>query len=223
MSAYIDGVDDIDAPEVNDVVFKIQKAVMIEKQSPEILQYKKDLVDHLDNQIKGQQEALSGMEITADENFVLDVYQLELERMKYMLKSYIRTRLTKIEKSYLYIIKNDKADLLSDQEVNYAWDYFWLRKGHFDKCFANELPAAFVDFIDDGDDGKNANHPNNPVNPEMVTAPDVHKFVFVKPNKTGKVSLNDNEGFLDLKPDDVLLLPYALTHELVESGIAEMV
>jgi GINS complex subunit 4 len=195
---------------------------MMEKQAPEILQYKQELVTQLDDQINNQQNVLSEMKVTAKENFFLDIYKLEIERMKYMLKSYLRTRLSKIEKLYLHIIRHDKAEMLSDAEIQYAWNYFSNKKEHFEGCFANSLPGSFKDFVEDN--GKeNDTHPNNPVNPELVTPPDVQKFVFVKPNKTGKVQLNDGEPDLTLKVDDILLLPYAYAHELIENNTAEMV
>ena len=41
---------------------------------------------------------------------------MELERIKFIFKSYLRTRLLKIEKSYLYIVEKDQSDLLSEAE-----------------------------------------------------------------------------------------------------------
>ena len=49
---------------------------------------------------------------------------MELERVKYMLKSYLRGRLAKIEKFCIYIVEKDKASLLSEAEMEYAWMTF---------------------------------------------------------------------------------------------------
>jgi hypothetical protein len=46
---------------------------------------------------------------------------MELERVKYMLKSYLRTRIFKIERHLLYLIEKDLASLMSEGEVEYAW------------------------------------------------------------------------------------------------------
>lgn len=42
-----------------------------------------------------------------DERFYLNIERMEIERIKYMLKSYLRARIIKIEKHLLYIIEKD--------------------------------------------------------------------------------------------------------------------
>ena len=56
-----------------------------------------------------------------DERFYLNIERMEIERVKYLLKSYLRSRIIKIEKHLLYIIEKDKANLLSQSEMEYAW------------------------------------------------------------------------------------------------------
>jgi len=56
---------------------------------------------------------------------------MELERVKYMLKSYLRTRLLKLEKQAIYIIEKDLASLLSDPEMQYAWNLYENKKNYF--------------------------------------------------------------------------------------------
>jgi GINS complex subunit 4 len=43
----------------------------------------------------------------ADDRFFFNVHKMELERVKFMLKSYLRTRLFKIERYLLYIVEKD--------------------------------------------------------------------------------------------------------------------
>lgn len=56
-----------------------------------------------------------------DERFYLNIERMELERVKYLLKAYLRSRIIKIEKHLIYIIEKDKANLLSQSEMEYAW------------------------------------------------------------------------------------------------------
>jgi len=57
-----------------------------------------------------------------------DIVELELERVKYMLKAYLRIRklkvplfsLTQIERNIFYIIREDLCTPLSESEFNYA-------------------------------------------------------------------------------------------------------
>ena len=112
---------------INSAVLEMQKAIFREKESPEVLQYEKELVTNLDKYVNSQKIVVSGMKVTAKDQIFLDAYKLEIERMLYMLKSYLRIRLAKIEKHCLHIIKNDKAELLSDEEFTYAFKFFTLK------------------------------------------------------------------------------------------------
>jgi hypothetical protein len=43
----------------------------------------------------------------ADERAFIRIYQMELERVKYTLKAYLRARILKIETHLLYIVEKD--------------------------------------------------------------------------------------------------------------------
>ncbi len=45
---------------------------------------------------------------------------MEYERVKYILKSYHRIRLAKIERNLLYLIETEKANLMSTEEIHFA-------------------------------------------------------------------------------------------------------
>ena len=96
----------------NPLVEQISKAIIKERESPEILQYETDMITSLEKLILSQEEALDETSAsTTTENFFNSIYKLEVERMKYLLKTYLRTRLFKIEKYHLYLIKNEKFEL----------------------------------------------------------------------------------------------------------------
>ena len=74
----------------------------------------------------------------SDERFYLNIERMEVERVKYMLKSYLRSRIIKIERHLLYIIEKDKAILLSHAEMEYAWQLYEAKKDHYNKeLFSN--------------------------------------------------------------------------------------
>ena len=57
---------------------------------------------------------------------------MELERIKFTLKSYLRARLAKVEKHLLYVVEKDQSDLLSQAEKMYAFNLYEARKTHFE-------------------------------------------------------------------------------------------
>ena len=49
------------------------------------------------------------------------VYRTEVDRIKYLLRSYLRTRLKKVERYCLFILDNEEAQqMLSPKEMQYA-------------------------------------------------------------------------------------------------------
>jgi GINS complex subunit 4 len=76
----------------------------------------------------------------ADDRFYLNIHKMELERVKYVLKSYLRTRLAKIERHLLYIVEKDCSELLSPAEIGFAFSIYDKRKSHFNEAFFEKIP-----------------------------------------------------------------------------------
>jgi GINS complex subunit 4 len=66
-----------------------------------------------------------------DDRFFFNIHKMELERVKFLLKSYLRTRLLKIERFVLYIVEKEQGELLSEGEVQYAFNLFESKKQYF--------------------------------------------------------------------------------------------
>jgi len=64
---------------------------------------------------------------------------MELERVKFMVKAYLRARILKIEKHLLFIVEKDKANLLSQPEMDYTWQLYESRKEHFNSEFFDKI------------------------------------------------------------------------------------
>lgn len=79
----------------------------------------------------------------ADDRFYLNIHRMEFERVKYLLKTYLRTRITKIERHLLYIVEKDCSALLSEHELNFAFNLLEKRRIYFNETFCDKLPAKF--------------------------------------------------------------------------------
>ena len=86
---------------------------------------------------------------------------MELERAKFMLKTYLRTRLFKVERYLLYLIEKDQAALLSEPEMAYAWTLSEQRKAHFQYSFLGKLPRQMNPFEGEAVDDKLITKPND--------------------------------------------------------------
>ncbi len=100
----------------------------------------------------------------------MDLYRTELERVKYILKSYLRTRLAKIESQLFYLIKerNTEIDILSKEEWKYAFIQCSMRGQFFRENFLRMLPSLCRDFEKD-----------RPI-PEAMARPPEDSYVFAR-------------------------------------------
>jgi GINS complex subunit 4 len=110
-----------------------------EKMAPELLPYQHALVETICALINSQDREIAaktqmranGQALSTDERFYMNILRMELERIKYLVKAYLRARILKIEKHLLFIVEKDQANLLSQPEMDYAWQLYESRKEHF--------------------------------------------------------------------------------------------
>jgi len=106
----------------------LQQLLHQEKSSPELLPYQVLLIGQISKRIFDQERQLQRKINDTDDRFYFNVHKMELERVKYLLKSYLRTRLFKMEKHLLYLVEKDQAHLLSEAEMQYAWSLYESKK-----------------------------------------------------------------------------------------------
>ncbi|GAB5591093.1 DNA replication complex GINS protein SLD5 [Umbelopsis nana] len=108
------------------------------------------------------------------------LYQTEMERIKFLIRNYLRTRLYKIEKYTTYILNRpDVRELLSDKEIQYAQSYSDLLEKHYSKSFLGSLPQSQQDV-------------NEKINTlSSVSVPDDYSAVIVR--------AKEELGFLELE------------------------
>ena len=106
--------------------------------APELLPYQSALVEEIyklvnkkDREISSRAEKRQKGQSRGDERFYLNIMRMEMERVKYLIKSYLRTRIIKIERFLNYIIEKDQFKLLSEGEANYAFTLYEAKKDHF--------------------------------------------------------------------------------------------
>ena len=121
---------------------------------------------------------------------------MELERVKYLLKSYLRTRLFKVERYLLFLVEKDQASLLSDGEVAYAWALYEGKKELFRQLFLNKIPARMNPFE------------RETVEDRLITRPNEQEFVFVRFLKEYDSYALNIQIQVQIKKDTVYFLPY---------------
>lgn len=164
-----------------------------ERASPEILSYDYATVSEAQRVIKTQQDCIDQADIdTVDREessmkLVRDLMQLDVDRLQFILTSYLRTRLLKIEQHVMYILLHqDYVERLSEHEAKFASNYVDLLAEHFHTSLLDLIPERFRELDDDSDEAK-MSIPNyyccilkylNLL--YLVPAPNKESFVFIK-------------------------------------------
>lgn len=190
---------------------------MNERHSPDILPNEGELLAGLLDHIRSQSETVQLLRTdpssSEEEHFRIMLVQTEVERVKFIVRSYLRTRLFKIEKFARYIMTNPEVQQrLSESEVEHARRFARLTDQHFYHSVLQSLPET-QQTLDD----------QPPFVPSMVTEPDKARAVFVLARKDcPPVRLPDGTA-LDMRKGHISLTPYSVVEQLIARGEAELV
>lgn len=210
----IDDEDD-DAPEMtaHKVLQIVEQAWLNEKFSPELLPQRTEYVDCLLEQIKGMEENLAKLPKTDPK---VDLYKLEIERIKFLITSYLRTRLKKIECFCVRVLEEEasragKDAYLSPAELKFAKEYAQNADNHFDTILRH-MPQLY-DKLDRN---------------KKIIEPNLNSFVFLKCNKhidsvIIKNSLEGQEEEIMLEDGTQHLMPYCSVAEFVKEGAVQLI
>lgn len=174
------------------------------------------LIERVNDKIKAQIEKVEDMtgDMDPKTNFALIVIQTELERYKFLVRSYLRARIAKVDRYALhYLSSRDLAARLSPTEAAYATRHQALLHNHYLASFLASLPPELQNLNDTGG------------NVSMIDAPDLDATVFVRMLRARDVHGlgTDNDNELPADAGDVLILRWSSAKPLVEEGDAELV
>ncbi|KAI1087445.1 GINS complex, Sld5 component [Rostrohypoxylon terebratum] len=195
----------------------LTRAWMAERSSPELLDWPAEgLFERINERIKQQIEKVEDMtgDMDPKTNFALIVIQTELERYKYLVRSYLRARIAKIDKHTLHYLSSPLLQArLSPPELAYATRHQALLHNHYLSSFLSSFPAPLQNLNDTAG------------NTSMVDAPDLDMAVFVRLLKDTLVKGRgtDADGEMNGKNGDIVILRWADAKKLVDSGSAEVV
>jgi len=169
-------------------VEKLADTWRTEANAPDILPYQQDLVDKiqevLDKQTATVEELLEETEEDGKQDlyFSITLYQMDIERVRYSLARYLRTRLLKIERSLDSILSDTTfvlRDRLSSKEKKFAETLSSMNKAYFDDQLKNRL-------IDDAQKFYTTDAQ------VLHSTPNLDKYVYFR--ATSLVQLTDGDG-----------------------------
>ncbi|KAK3695007.1 hypothetical protein B0T22DRAFT_497186 [Podospora appendiculata] len=195
----------------------LTRAWVAERSAPELLPWPAGgLFERINDNIKRQIEKVEEMtgDMDPKTNFVLIVIQTELERFKFLVRSYLRARIAKIDRHTLhYLSTDDLRARLSEMELAYATRHQALLHNHYLSSFLSSFPPALQNLNDTAG------------NISMIDAPDLDAAVFIRLLEDTVVQGRgvDADGEMDGRESDIVILRWSDAKPLVEAGRAELV
>ena len=135
---------------------------------------------------------------------------MELNRIKFILKSYLRVRIAKIERHLLYIIEKDQSELLSEAEKMYAFNLYEARKTHYEKSFFDKIPKK-LNIMEE-----------EQMNDRYITQPNLQEFVFVRMLLDIESWQYDQNITGQILKNNVYFMPFEKAKEFLSEGKAEL-
>ncbi|KAL8715986.1 MAG: hypothetical protein Q9220_000653 [cf. Caloplaca sp. 1 TL-2023] len=209
---------------------ELTRAWVTERSAPELLPWPSALMDRVLERIHQQASPQSGAglqcsanaidvveeqvgNIDPKTNFRLIIIQTELERFKFLVRTFLRTRLAKIDKYALYYMNDpSQAARLSPAELQYANSHQTLLHSHYRSSFLSQFPAS-LQRLDDTAGGIS-----------MVEQPDIDTAVFVRVLRDVEepVMVEGTDINFEMRRGDVYVVRWSAVRELVLGGDAEL-
>ncbi|KAF9467649.1 hypothetical protein BDZ94DRAFT_1305272 [Collybia nuda] len=194
-----------------------------ERHAPDLLAAQEDLLANLLDHLRRQSETvqlLRGDASTSEEEHIrIMLAQVEIERVKFIVRSYVRTRLFKIEKYARYITTNAEIQTrMTAAERAHASRQANMIDRHLYSSVLQSLPPT-QGHLDDVDPLSTSEEPKN----IMITEPDRTRPVFAHAlQNCPPVHLPDGES-LKMAKGHISLVPFYVVEHLVARGEAELV
>ncbi|KAK6254356.1 hypothetical protein SCA6_015661 [Theobroma cacao] len=203
----------------------LKRAWRNEKAAPEILPFEEALVKRAKEQIQLMEETVDEFEESGHDPLIASLYQMDLDRAQFLLRSYLRVRLQKIEKLMFYIWKSDTYHhRLSTEEEKFAERCIRDIGKHLEETVLSKLPDNYQSLlkqsiISEEDD--------------MVPEPQLDTFVVAKCQRATRplfldgsrqsAGFDNRDDHFQMVPGDLCILRYRPFQEELMSGNISLV
>ncbi|KAF2711642.1 GINS complex, Sld5 component [Pleomassaria siparia CBS 279.74] len=204
---------------------ELTRCWVAERVAPELLTWPEELMERVLERIRRQIELVEDQtgDMDPKANFKLIVIQTELERFKFLVRSFLRARIKKIDLFPLHTLAlhtastdpgstTTAAPLLSSSEYQYLTQHQALLFQHYASSFLSQFPAS-LQRLDDTTGGIS-----------MVDRPDEDKAVFCRALRgVGEIRVEGTERVFEMKRGDVWVVRWSAIREWVRTGDVELI
>ncbi|XP_014931528.2 DNA replication complex GINS protein SLD5 isoform X1 [Prionailurus viverrinus] len=199
-----------------ELIESLEQAWMNEKFAPELLESKSEIVECVMEQLDHMEENLRRAK---KGDLKVSIHRMEMERIRYVLSSYLRCRLMKIEKFFPHILEKEKTahegelSSLSPEELVFAKQYMANTETYLKNVALKHMPPnlQMVDLL------------------RSVPKPDLDSYVFLRVKERQENILVEPETdeqrdyVIDLEEGSQHLIRYKTIAPLVASGAVQLI
>ncbi|XP_062400102.1 DNA replication complex GINS protein SLD5 [Sardina pilchardus] len=126
-----------------ELIVKLEEAWLNEKFSPELLEHKSEIVECVMEQIVHMEENLQR---ARKGDVKANIHRMEIDRIRFVLNSFLRSRLQKIEKFFPHILEKEKTreegdpSYLTAEESAFAREYLVNTENYMNKVALKHMP-----------------------------------------------------------------------------------
>lgn len=201
---------------IKETYTKLLNAIANEKNSPELLEYEELALANMIKQIHHIEDMINSGSNQIDE-FCIEQHQLEKNRLQFVVNTYLRIRIQKIEENSTSLIKLYESDtqrikkLMSIGEIKYLDRYFMNLQKYLGTTILGKLNLPIQDTA------HTLNLLELPRNEEQLFNT---SYVFVKAFKQVQVVVDSeaNHETITLEPDSIHFLPYSAVREYIQTS-----
>ena len=190
-----------------------------EKLTQTLLPYEENIINEVISQIEKKEEELKNKKLDKNIKYYTEI---DIEHIKYIIKDYFRIRLMKIEKYLFFLLKNNKIDILSQNEIKFAAELMDIKAAYFIQALKkmNSLSNNFYQFTDKT---KTRVEKMQIINDEMITKPSDNDYVIVQNISNNTININIKDicseykgEFLSIYSGEKCLVPYKLIEDYLK-------
>lgn len=193
-----------------DVLSTLEEMWINEKFAPEILPHKNDIVECMYLQIQTMEKNIANLE---KHNFIRRAHEMELIRIRYILASYLRTRLLKIETYAQAILEQEAARERAGQEL-------YLTEN--EKTFATSYKTSLDNYLSDVLKFIPGHVPDE--YKEQPLKPQMNSYVFLQSKKAVEgVVVDEVDDLVDIRYQSKMIMPYSSIVNLLKNGDVKLI
>uniref|UniRef100_A0A3P8YKL2 DNA replication complex GINS protein SLD5 n=1 Tax=Esox lucius TaxID=8010 RepID=A0A3P8YKL2_ESOLU len=207
-----DGQEDVMTPA--ELIGKLEEAWLNEKFSPELLENKSEMVECVMEQLTHME---ANLQRVRKGDVKASVHRMEIDRIRFVLSSYLRSRLQKIEKYFPHVLEKEKSradgdpSFLSPEEFAFTKEYLTNTETYLKSVALKHMP------------------PNLQTVDMLKAEPCLDSFVFLRVRERQENILvepetdEQREYVVDLEEGSQHLMRYRTIAPLVSTGAVQLI